>query len=238
MDSTSEGFITHKFDLTKIAQTRASWGVFRDRRPDLYGRLLTLDGNNYGANTIANQASLSASQRTATSTTHTPLTTPSSSMKPTSEVSHTQHAYYMPAEWNRHSATWMGFPSNKGNWCQDAQPAQERFIALARCIAEHEPVNMIVSGADYAKASSLLGGGGGSGDSGDGTRFGVRLIEMSSNDGVWLRDQAPMFVVDKLSQVKAGVCWKFDAWGRACYDDFTHDALIRCVSHLSLSLSL
>jgi N-carbamoylputrescine amidase len=28
------------FDLTAVAAARAAWGVFRDRRPDLYGRLL------------------------------------------------------------------------------------------------------------------------------------------------------------------------------------------------------
>ncbi|HZH27442.1 MAG TPA: N-carbamoylputrescine amidase [Azospirillaceae bacterium] len=36
--------LTATFDLDRIAAQRASWGVFRDRRPDLYGPLLTLDG--------------------------------------------------------------------------------------------------------------------------------------------------------------------------------------------------
>ena len=31
-------------DLGEIADFRREWGVFRDRRPDLYGPLLTLDG--------------------------------------------------------------------------------------------------------------------------------------------------------------------------------------------------
>jgi N-carbamoylputrescine amidase len=39
-----EAVLTHSFDLDEIAHVRASWGVFRDRRPDLYGPLLTLDG--------------------------------------------------------------------------------------------------------------------------------------------------------------------------------------------------
>ena len=33
-----------QFDLAAIAQLRDNWFVFRDRRPDLYGALLTLDG--------------------------------------------------------------------------------------------------------------------------------------------------------------------------------------------------
>lgn len=36
--------LTASFDLDRIAAQRASWGLFRDRRPDLYGALLTLDG--------------------------------------------------------------------------------------------------------------------------------------------------------------------------------------------------
>lgn len=32
------------FDLAAIRELRASWGFFRDRRPDLYGALLTRDG--------------------------------------------------------------------------------------------------------------------------------------------------------------------------------------------------
>jgi N-carbamoylputrescine amidase len=36
--------LTASFDLEAIRAQRASWGLFRDRRPDLYGPLLTLDG--------------------------------------------------------------------------------------------------------------------------------------------------------------------------------------------------
>jgi N-carbamoylputrescine amidase len=39
-----EGVILARFDLAQIAKARASWGLFRDRRPDLYGPLLTADG--------------------------------------------------------------------------------------------------------------------------------------------------------------------------------------------------
>jgi N-carbamoylputrescine amidase len=40
-----EGFVTATFDLDAIAQARASWGLFRDRRPDLYGILQSHDGS-------------------------------------------------------------------------------------------------------------------------------------------------------------------------------------------------
>ena len=43
-DRADEGFVTAEFDLDAIATARASWGLFRDRRPDLYGVLGRHDG--------------------------------------------------------------------------------------------------------------------------------------------------------------------------------------------------
>ncbi len=42
LDRQEEGFITHAFDLNSINHRRISWGVFRDRRPELYGRITRL----------------------------------------------------------------------------------------------------------------------------------------------------------------------------------------------------
>ena len=44
LDRTHEGVTTETFDLDEIAKARASWGLFRDRRPDLYGPLVSHDG--------------------------------------------------------------------------------------------------------------------------------------------------------------------------------------------------
>lgn len=43
-DRKSEQVLTASFDLDAIRAYRHAWGVFRDRRPDLYYQLLTLDG--------------------------------------------------------------------------------------------------------------------------------------------------------------------------------------------------
>lgn len=39
-----EAVITATFDLAEIRSYRENWGVFRDRRPDLYGPVRTMDG--------------------------------------------------------------------------------------------------------------------------------------------------------------------------------------------------
>lgn len=40
-----EAVLTAVFDLDAVREMRHSWGLFRDRRPDLYGALLTHDGS-------------------------------------------------------------------------------------------------------------------------------------------------------------------------------------------------
>jgi len=43
-DRASEAVLTATFDLDALARQRSAWGLFRDRRPELYGSLMTLDG--------------------------------------------------------------------------------------------------------------------------------------------------------------------------------------------------
>ena len=41
----TETILTATFDLDQIRNYRNAWGVFRDRRPELYGPIATLDGH-------------------------------------------------------------------------------------------------------------------------------------------------------------------------------------------------
>jgi len=43
-DRVSEAVLTASFDLDEIRRYRRSWGIFRDRRPELYYPILSLDG--------------------------------------------------------------------------------------------------------------------------------------------------------------------------------------------------
>lgn len=43
-DRQNETLLTATFDLDAVERQRRSWGVFRDRRPELYGPIATLDG--------------------------------------------------------------------------------------------------------------------------------------------------------------------------------------------------
>jgi N-carbamoylputrescine amidase len=45
MDRVEQGYRVHDFDLNMIGELRRTWGIFRDRRPELYGALMTRDGH-------------------------------------------------------------------------------------------------------------------------------------------------------------------------------------------------
>jgi N-carbamoylputrescine amidase len=40
-----DAVLVHTFDRAQMDRMRLSWGLFRDRRPELYGRITTLDGS-------------------------------------------------------------------------------------------------------------------------------------------------------------------------------------------------
>lgn len=44
-DRTSETVLLAEFDLDAIDKQRAEWGIFRDRRPEMYSAIMTSDGN-------------------------------------------------------------------------------------------------------------------------------------------------------------------------------------------------
>lgn len=46
MDREIEGVIVVEFDLDEIRDKRRSWGVYSDRRPEMYGILMTLGTGN------------------------------------------------------------------------------------------------------------------------------------------------------------------------------------------------
>lgn len=111
-----------------------------------------------------------------------------------------QDGFSMPAEWYAHAQTWMIWPERPDNWRLGAKPAQQAFAAVARAIAEFEPVTIGVSTAQYENAAAQLA-----------EASGIRLIELSTNDA-WMRDTGPTFVKNTTGELR-GIDWQFNAWG-------------------------
>jgi agmatine deiminase len=93
----------------------------------------------------------------------------------------------------------MLWPERPDNWRLGAKPAQGAFAAVARAIAEFEPVTMGVSAAQFDNAVNQLPPS-------------VRVVEIS-NDDSWVRDCGPTFVKRDATGEIRGVDWTFNAWG-------------------------
>ncbi|KAL6759516.1 hypothetical protein V8C86DRAFT_2573792 [Haematococcus lacustris] len=87
----------------------------------------------------------------------------------------------MPAEWEPHAGTWIGWPDSPFNWRQQARPAQLAFGAVAEAIAMYEPVTVCTTAASWLSARTQL-------------PQHIRVVELSAND-YWLRDTGPTFLV-------------------------------------------
>lgn len=46
-DRDSQGVLVQALDLAAMAEERLTWGIYRDRRPEMYGALLSLDGRSH-----------------------------------------------------------------------------------------------------------------------------------------------------------------------------------------------
>lgn len=106
--------------------------------------------------------------------------------------------FWMPAEFEPHSGTWMLWPERPDNWRRRALPAQQAFAAVAAAIARFEPVTVGATAGEYAHARAALAAS-------------VRVVELSADDA-WMRDTGPTFVVNAAGAMR-GVQWQFNAWG-------------------------
>lgn len=117
----------------------------------------------------------------------------------------------MPAEFEAHAGCWMLWPERPDGWPFGARPAQRAFTAVASAIARFEPVTVGVSARQFLNARRLLPDY-------------VRVVEMSANDA-WMRDYAPLFVVNGQGLVR-GVDWEFNGWGGSYYTPWHLDNLV------------
>lgn len=179
------GVLTHTFNLDDIKQKRVSWGVFRDRRIDLYQPILTHDGRSSGSNNVNNIVT----------NTHelgdisVRLTTP------------VRDNFVMPAEYDPHEACWMAFPYKKSVWSHQAKPAQEAIIEIAKSISRYERVMLLVLPSFYELARKMIP-----------VTCDIKLIPAEYDD-IWLRDTGPTFVVNHEKNSVRGINWKFQGWG-------------------------
>jgi len=123
----------------------------------------------------------------------------------------------MPAEWDRHAATWIGWPVNPEDWPGKIEVAEWVFVEIVRHLAPHEHVHILVPNAETEDAvrEKLTRAW----VAEDAVSF--HLMETNRN---WLRDAGAIFVRDTKSNALRGMHFKFNSWAK--YENFHLDRLI------------
>jgi agmatine deiminase len=127
--------------------------------------------------------------------------------------------YAMPAEWETHEATWLGWPHHPTDWPGKLDAIRWVYTEIVRKIAAGEAVRILVNSRDQARqAGARLAQAGADGK-------GVEFIVHPTNRS-WTRDSGPIFVrrwVGERSET-AIVHFHFNAWAK--YDDWRKDRKI------------
>ncbi|UUU39197.1 agmatine deiminase family protein [Streptomyces sp. NBC_00162] len=106
----------------------------------------------------------------------------------------------MPAEWAEHDACLMVWPTRAELWGPAFEAAKSEYAAVARAIADFEPVIMIAAPGRAEEARAACG-----------AEAGIEVIELPVDDS-WLRDSGPIFAHDERGD-RVGVDFRFNAWG-------------------------
>jgi agmatine deiminase len=121
--------------------------------------------------------------------------------------------YRMPAEWDRHEATWLAWPHNPEDWPGKFQTIPWVYAEIVRLLSPRERVNILVNDAKAESGALRIL-----------ARAGAMLEQLSFHrwptDRVWTRDSGPIFVRDRAGRV-AVTNWHFNAWAK--YSDWHLD---------------
>ena len=119
----------------------------------------------------------------------------------------------MPAEWEPHEATWIGWPHAKSDWPGRFAPIPWAYGEIVRKLAPGEQVRIIAGRADQLRGRRIL------------KRVGVdaRRVEFFGfpTDRGWTRDFGPIFVEAGKDSRATIARFRFNGWAK--YPDWRKD---------------
>jgi agmatine deiminase len=116
--------------------------------------------------------------------------------------------YRMPAEWEPHRATWLGWPHNRTDWPGKFEPIPWVYAEIIRYLSRVEDVNILVrNAAAKAQARDAL------------TSCGANLKRVKFHlwpmNRVWTRDSGPIFIKRSSGDNHVAITnWRFNAWAK------------------------
>lgn len=122
----------------------------------------------------------------------------------------------MPAEWEPHEATWLGWPHERTDWPGKFAPIPWAFAEIVRHLARVERVLLIVEGAAAeSEAKKVLRKSGAD-------LAAIRFLRVPTNRG-WMRDSGPIAVARESGE-RVLLNFAFNGWAK--YDDHKKDAKV------------
>jgi len=129
-----------------------------------------------------------------------------------------QNGFHFPAEWTKHTATWLSWPHNEGSWPGKIGLIYPKYCAFIKVLTEGELVRINVADEQmeaFARQHLQLAGV-------DVKR--VEFFHFATNDA-WCRDHGPAFLINPETKQKVIVDWGYNAWGGK-YPPFDLDDVI------------
>ncbi|HCY77067.1 MAG TPA: agmatine deiminase [Ignavibacteriales bacterium] len=124
--------------------------------------------------------------------------------------------FRLPAEFEYHEATWIGWPNNKQDWPGKFQPIPWVYGEIVRYISRAEKVIIIVQSITHQKkAEQVL-------KAVDAVLNNVEFFKLET-DRNWLRDAGPQFVKNEKNETLL-INFKFNGWAK--YDNYKLDSKI------------
>jgi agmatine deiminase len=133
-----------------------------------------------------------------------------------------EDGFTFPAEWTRHRACYMAWPSRADTWKGHLEEARVAYTHVAQAIQRFEPVIVLAPPRVVEDARRRLG----------------KEVEIQATDldDAWIRDNGPLFVTSPDGRM-AAVKFLFNGWGER-YPPFDKDASAPEVLAARLSLPL
>ncbi|HTQ62153.1 MAG TPA: agmatine deiminase family protein [Candidatus Solibacter sp.] len=134
----------------------------------------------------------------------------------------------MPAEWEPHEATWLGWPHELTDWPGKFAPIQWAFAEIVRHLSQVERVYLLVENREAeSRVRTIL------------KKSGANLAAVDffriPTDRGWMRDSGPICVKNPAGEV-AYTNWRFNGWAK--YGNHKKDALVVSTANKKLKRRL
>ena len=122
--------------------------------------------------------------------------------------------YRMPAEWERHEATWIAWPHNRDDWPGKFQSIPWIYAEMVRHLVRGELARIIVNDSAHQRSAERAL---------KQTHVPLDNVEFFrwKTDRVWTRDSGPIFLVNKKEPKLAVSHWQFNGWAK--YSNYKKD---------------